>query len=90
MGKKSKNYIFLFYPPEMGRDLLLTYMEAERIFATRKNDAGGRDYYVKWRNLQVLSFAWHLITVTPELEILNEGYWAGGCYFEKFFIIIDQ
>merc|ERR1740131_575430 len=32
---------------EMGREMLLTYMEIERIFNCRENEAGGKDYYVK-------------------------------------------
>ena len=35
----------------MGRQLLLTYVEAERIFSLRKNEGGGKDYYIKWKNL---------------------------------------
>ena len=36
---------------EKGWQLLATYVQVERIFAQRKNDTGGTDYYVKWTNL---------------------------------------
>jgi Chromo (CHRromatin Organisation MOdifier) domain len=42
----------------MGRQLLLTYMEVDRIFASRKNENGGKDYYVKWRNLPYSEATW--------------------------------
>ena len=43
---------------EMGRELLKSYMEIERIFATRKNESGGKDYFVKWKNLAYSEATW--------------------------------
>ena len=43
---------------EMGRQLLATYVQVERIFAQRKNDTGGLDYYVKWTNLPYSEATW--------------------------------
>ena len=42
----------------MGRQMLQSYVEAERIFSWRKNEAGTKDYYVKWRNLPYLEATW--------------------------------
>ncbi len=42
----------------MGRQLLVTYMECDRIFGSRKNESGGKDYYVKWRNLAYSDATW--------------------------------
>ena len=42
----------------MGRELLRSYMEIERIFASRKNESGGKDYYVKWKNLPYSEATW--------------------------------
>ena len=33
-------------------------MEIERIFASRKNESGGKDYYVKWKNLPYSEATW--------------------------------
>ena len=38
--------------------MLQSYVEAERIFSWRKNEAGTKDYYVKWRNLPYLEATW--------------------------------
>ena len=43
---------------EMGRQLLLSYMECDRIFASQRNESGGKDYYVKWRNLAYSEATW--------------------------------
>ena len=44
---------------EVGRGLLLSYCEPERIFADRKNDETGEvDYYVKWKNLPYCESTW--------------------------------
>ena len=42
----------------MGRQLLLSYMECDRIFASQRNESGGKDYYVKWRNLAYSEATW--------------------------------
>ena len=38
--------------------MLLTYIEIERIFNCRENEAGGKDYYVKWTNLAYDNATW--------------------------------
>ena len=55
---------------EMGRQLLTSYIEVERIFAQRKNEQGGLDYYVKWKNLPYSEATWEdesvLVNYYPE------------------------
>ena len=43
---------------EMGRQMLVTYTEIERIFSQRKNENNTNDYFVKWRNLAYLDATW--------------------------------
>ena len=43
---------------QMGRQLLTSYVQVERIFAQRKNEQGGLDYYVKWKNLPYSEATW--------------------------------
>ena len=43
---------------EMGRELLKTYVEADRIFAQRKNEKSTFDYFVKWKNLPYSESTW--------------------------------
>jgi len=48
---------------EMGRQLLTSYVQIDRIFAQRKNEVGGTDYYVKWRNLPYSEATWEDMSV---------------------------
>ena len=48
---------------EMGRQLLTSYVQIDRIFAQRKNETGGTDYFVKWRNLPYSEATWEDMTV---------------------------
>ena len=43
---------------ELGRQTLATYAEAERVFSVRRNEGGGKDYYIKWRNLSYCEATW--------------------------------
>ena len=44
---------------ELGRQLVATYLEVERIFAQRGTDTGdGLEYYVKWTNLPYSEASW--------------------------------
>ena len=43
---------------EMGRQMLVTYTEIERIFSQRKNENNTNDYFVKWRNLAYVDATW--------------------------------
>lgn len=44
---------------QLGRELLLTYLEPERIFAEKINpETGVTDYYVKWKNLPYSESTW--------------------------------
>ena len=54
---------------EVKRQLLLTYMEVERIISTRKNESHGVDYYVKWKNLPYADCTW-------EDESVMDNYFA--------------
>ena len=54
---------------EVKRQLLLTYMQVERIVSTRKNEGHGVDYYVKWLNLTYADSTW-------EDESVMENYFS--------------
>ena len=54
---------------EVKRQLLLTYMQVERIVSTRKNEGHGVDYYVKWLNLTYADSTW-------EDESVMENYFT--------------
>ena len=43
---------------EMGRQMLVSYTEIERIFSQRKNENNTNDYFVKWRNLAYVDATW--------------------------------
>eukprot|EP00092_Neocalanus_flemingeri_P005977 GFUD01006438.1.p1 GENE.GFUD01006438.1~~GFUD01006438.1.p1 ORF type:complete len:2243 (+),score=699.78 GFUD01006438.1:100-6828(+) len=43
---------------EMGRQLLQSYTEVDRIFSHRKNENNANDYYVKWKNLSYAEATW--------------------------------
>ena len=69
---------------ELGRQLLLTYMEAERVFSWRKNESGGKDYYVKWRNLPYNEATWEdefNVTnyYTAQLDAFNDRLKSKNC-----------
>ena len=42
---------------ELGRQMLVSYTEIERIFSQRKNENNDY-YYVKWKNLPYLNATW--------------------------------
>lgn len=61
---------------EMGRQLLLSYTEVDRIFSHRKNENNANDYYVKWKNLSYAESTWEDETVVKnyykeELALYN-------------------
>jgi len=61
---------------EMGRQLLQTYTEVDRIFSHRKNENNANDYYVKWKNLSYADSTWEDETVIKnyykeELDLYN-------------------
>ena len=43
---------------ELGRQMLLSYTEIERIFSQRKNENNTNDYFVKWKNLAYQDATW--------------------------------
>eukprot|EP00092_Neocalanus_flemingeri_P031244 GFUD01033937.1.p1 GENE.GFUD01033937.1~~GFUD01033937.1.p1 ORF type:complete len:2371 (-),score=719.51 GFUD01033937.1:118-7230(-) len=43
---------------ELGRELVKTYKEVERIFSRRKNEENVFEYYVKWKNLPYIEATW--------------------------------
>ena len=43
---------------ELGRQMLVSYTEIERIFSQRKNENNTNDYYVKWKNLAYIDATW--------------------------------
>ena len=48
---------------ELGRDLLKTHFEIERIFCKRKNEEDQVEFYVKWRNLAYSEASWESETL---------------------------
>ena len=56
---------------EMGRRLLVTYTEIERIFSQGKNENNTNGYFVKWRNLSYQDSTWE-----DESVIKNHYYEA--------------
>jgi len=61
---------------EMGRQLLQSYTEVDRIFSHRKNENNALDYYVKWKNLSYGEASWEDETVVKnwykeELDMYN-------------------
>merc|ERR1712130_1025575 len=61
---------------EMGRQLIQTYTEVDRIFSHRKNENNANDYYVKWKNLSYADSTWEDETVVKnyykeELDLYN-------------------
>ena len=46
---------------QLGRELIKTYKEAERVFCRRKNDEEGTtEFFVKWRNLPYSEATWEV------------------------------
>jgi len=43
---------------ELGRELVKTYKEVERIFSRRKNEEKVFEYYIKWKNLPYVESTW--------------------------------
>ena len=43
---------------ELGRELIKSYKEAERIFSRRKTEENKLEYYVKWKNLPYIEATW--------------------------------
>ena len=56
---------------ELGRQTLASYAEAERVFSVRRNEGGGKDYYIKWRNLPYSEATWE-----DEFNVTN--YYQAG------------
>jgi len=61
---------------EMGRQLLQSYTEVDRVFSHRKNENNANDYYCKWKNLSYGDSTWEDETVVKnyykeELDLYN-------------------
>ena len=53
---------------EIGRQLLLSHTEIDRIFSHRKNEINAIEYYVKWKNLSYAESTW-------EDEVVVKNYY---------------